>query len=205
MPLAIVILLSVILISLVILLTRAKEKGAWENKVVQGALYIISFLALIALGIWAFNTYKVRPHAQTEFYKIKLSHKKADVKFIKGNPHKEKDSLWAYKDKYDKGLSLLIGYHEQDVRFVSYSGECTHCENISDIGIDNTYESVLDKFGEPSKISYSQDQLLRLLSFEQYNVFFLLKTNRVVSYGIYNPKYGEIEYQKILIEPQEEK
>ena len=58
----------------------------------------------------------------------------------------------------------------------------------------DTYEELIQKFGDPSHLDRSKDELERVLSFEKYNVFFLLKQNRVVLYGIYNPTHGPMEF-----------
>lgn len=46
------------------------------------------------------------------------------------------------------------------------------------------------KFGTPSDTSISKDDLARVLSFKRYGVFFLLIRNKVLAYGIYDPKLG---------------
>ena len=37
---------------------------------------------------------------------------------------------------------------------------------------------------------------MRMLSFERFNLVFALRENRVVAYGMYDPKFGAMQYAK---------
>ena len=55
---------------------------------------------------------------------------------------------------------------------------------------------MLQKFGDPSSISISDDQLKRLVSFREYNVFFEFKEKEVIAFGIFNKEFGDMKFKK---------
>ena len=67
---------------------------------------------------------------------------------------------------------------------------------IQGIGQESDQETVIKKFGTPSYVSVSKDDLTRVLSFKKYGVFFTLGQNQVVWYGIYNPTFGPIKLKE---------
>lgn len=55
---------------------------------------------------------------------------------------------------------------------------------------------MIKKFGAPSYVSASKDDLTRVLSFKKYGVFFALYQNKAVWYGIFNPTFGPMRLKK---------
>ena len=190
--------LSALMLSMVIMYVVTRDRWSWKKISIRTFVVLLSVGVLVAVAIWVNDVYQDhqnRAVAQTEFYGIKLSDTQSDIKFIKGAPLKEEDGMWVYRGKRDKGLELVIIFQDNNIRSILYIGDCTYCTGISGLGIGDSYEDVIAKFGEPSNISISRDELQRMLSFEKYNVIFEFRKNRVNAFGIHNFKYGNYEFK----------
>ena len=188
--------LSTLVISLVILYRMTKEQWNWKKLITRTFFALVIIGALVAGGICVFNIYQNRAVVQTEFSGIKLSHTQSDLKFIKGAPDEGKENLWAaYCGTLDKEIELIVTFRENNIKAIIYVGDCSYCNEISGLGIGDSYEKVIDKFGSPTSVSISKDQLERILSFEKYNVFFQFRENLVNAFGIYNKEYGDLKFK----------
>jgi hypothetical protein len=104
-------------------------------------------------------------------------------------------SVWSYP-AYD-GRIYIYFTPEEDIRFlVYYRTESYGGLEIGNISISDRYDKVLKKFGNPDTVSISKDNLTRITSYKKYNVFFEFEKNKVTSLGVYNQKYGPIEYKE---------
>jgi hypothetical protein len=185
--------MSTLVVSLVVLYGMTKERWNWKKSITRIFFALVIFGGLIAGGYWGFDAYQNRAVVQTEFAGIKLSHTKSDVVFIKGSPVYEKENTWTYRGGYDEKLELLVMFRENNIEIITYFGDSPYRYKIGGLGIGDSYEKVIDKFGSPSSVSISEDQLQRMLSFEKYNVFFQFRENRVTMFGIYNKEYGDMK------------
>ena len=190
--------LSTLMVSMVIMYVVTRDRWNWKKIFIRTSIALLCVGVLLAVAIWAYDAYQEhqnRAVVQTEFYGIELSDTQSDIKFIKGAPFKEEKGMWVYREKYDKKLELIILFQDNDISTILYIGDCTYCAGISGLGIGDSYEDVVAKFGEPSNISISKDELQRMLSFEKYNVVFEFQKNRVNAYGIHNFKYGNYKFK----------
>lgn len=187
--------LSTLLIILVTLYGLTRERWNWKKIISRTFIALVSIGVFVAGSIWGFSTYQNRAVVHTEFSDIKLSHTQSDLRFIKGSPHTEDENIWLYRDKFDNEHELVVIFIENNIRAIIYVGDCSYCNEISGLGIGDSYKKVINKYGGPSAISTSEDELERLLSFEKYNVFFQFRENRVNAFGIYNKEYGDMEFK----------
>lgn len=171
-----------------------KDRWRWKKII----LWPFVTLVLIAGGLWTYNTIEERPKSQTSFWEIPLGATKGDVKFLKGAPNvvpKEKDQdTWEYLTE-DKTLKqwdhvYRIGFQDGKVWLIEYFGSPsrTYGPGIQGVDIGDSLEKITQKFGPPSHVSASKDELSRVFSFNKYQVAFELKENRVIGYGVFDSK-----------------
>src|SRR6185295_18002843 len=112
---------------------------------------------------------------------IKVGATPNDVTFLKGKPSRgggDDEQQWIY-EKGEKNYYLVMFTKEKRLfHFVlcesteSYSTECPWIESIS---IGDSVQSVEKRFGTPSNVSTSRDQLQRVYAYDKYQVFFSFK------------------------------
>jgi hypothetical protein len=119
---------------------------------------------------------------------------KADVKFLKGEPTEKDGDIWSYitydssgsqwenmyRLQFNNGKVYLI-YYTASPNY-SYSGP-----GIQGINIHYSWEKISEKYGEPSRVSTSEDELSRVYSFNKYGIAFEMKAGGVVGYGVFDP------------------
>ena len=144
-----------------------------------------------------------QPRAQTTLWDIPLASTKAAITFLKGDPTEvsHDHDEWIYKlpsKSYHKEESLyVIGFKDFKIRYIGFSSTDNFTSpDMQDIRIGDRCESVIATFGTPAYISHSEDGRKRILSFNEYNVFFHLQENKVSAYGIYDPRPGPIRFVK---------
>ncbi len=171
------ILFSAILLGIVMLYLRNKERWEWDKILILFTVTIVSIFILGGIGIFVYIKMYDKPEIQTSFWDINLSTSKSTIKFIKGPPNKVKDEdIWVY-------ISEILGYpeayfmrfSEDQLRFVGYlGGDLNGGPSIQGIKKESSLDDIIKFFGKPSHISESKDNLKRLYSYENYNVFFIL-------------------------------
>jgi len=150
---------------------------------------------LFGAGVYVYQYISNRPKPQTSFWDISLDSTKSDIKFLKGEPEKDSaDDDWYYV----KGETYLfrITFRDNKVRFIAYDGDNLHSPSLQGIDIGTKHDGIVNKFGQPSYVSISEDELMRILSYDRYNVFFVLKENAVCNYGIYTNTFGPVKFSK---------
>ncbi len=187
------ILLAAMVIGLVLLYGQTRDSWRWK-KVFLTTLVVT---VIVACAAWAYSEYENRIAAQTKFLSIALGSKVPDVRFIKGNPviASADGDVWIFNGS-NKKPELLVLFKDAVVKSVLYIGECFYCNQIFGLGIGASYEKVKEKLGEPTSISISSDQLKRLASFKKWNIVFTLKENKVIKFGIYDPKLGPVVFSE---------
>jgi len=187
--------LSVVLVSVVALYIATKDRWNWKKIILWPFLGITALLVLAGIAYYISYTIGQRPRLQNTFWEITLDSTKEDVKFKKGEPTKikEKGSYWVYEiSNGNEESTYNLAFMGDDIWWIGYFGGSLWTSSIQGLGVRSSYESVIRKFGKPSYESRSEDDLQRILSFDEYNVFFYLIENEVVVYGIYNPRFGPI-------------
>lgn len=187
------ILLAAMVIGLVLLYGQTRDRWRWK-KVFLTTLVVTVIIACVAL---AYSEYENRITTQSAFLSITLGSKVSDVRFIKGNPDMASmdGGVWIFND-LNKKAELLVLFRDKVVKAVLYIGECFYCNQMFGLGIGTSYEKVKEKLGEPTSVSISPDQLKRLASFEKWNVVFTLQENKIINFGVYDPKLGPVVFSE---------
>src|SRR5262249_54979798 len=182
--------LSSLFLGIIILFVGTKDRWNWKKIV----LWPFVALVVVAMGIWIYNKIESSARVQTTFWDIPLGATKGDVKFLKGTPNdlSEGEDSWAYIT-YDSTGSLWeyvyrVQFRNGRVWIVSYdaNSRMSFGQGIQGLDLGDTMENVVQKFGTPSHISSSEDELSRVVSFDNYQVFFSLAQNKVTGYGAYD-------------------
>ena len=195
--------LSAILLSLTILFAVTKDRWKWKRlgKWIVGIP--VALIVLGGLGTWGFIEYTSRPAVQTAFLDVPLRATRSDVRFAKGVPVKWDDQKMEDKDQWVYGLAgsksfMVVRFKDEKVRYVEYmstDGESVHPWLQSfNKGMEMAY--VVKVLGEPSHVSTSRDGLQRALSYDRYNTFYQFEQAKVVSYGVFDPQAGPMEFPK---------
>jgi hypothetical protein len=183
--------LSSLVLAFVVLFIATKDRWSWKKII----LWPLAGLILIASGLWIYGTIEKRwPKVQTSFWDIPLGATESDVKFLKGAPRtKDQDTLeYLFEDSFSKQWDYIyrIRFKNGKVWLIEYfpGPNTTYGPRINGINIRDSLEQITKKFGSPSHISTSKDELSRVFSFTKYQVAFELKENRVVGYGVFDSK-----------------
>jgi len=198
------ILFLAILLGIVMLYLRNKERWEWDRIIILFIVTIVSISILGGIGIFVYSKMSVKPEIQTSFWDINLSAGKSTIKFIKGPPNKVKDEdIWIYMSEiFGAPESYYMRFSEDQLRFVGYlGGDLSGGPSIQGIKKGNSRDDIIKVFGKPSHISASKDNLKKMYSYENYNVFFIIENNGVSIYGVYNPKYGPLKIEEMLETP----
>lgn len=99
---------------------------------------------------------------------------------------------WTYVT-YDSGGSdwehmYLVQFEDGKVSMVFFvaSSNTLYGPGIQGIDIGNSSKMIFEKFGTPSNVSTSRNELLRMYSFNKYGIAIEMKANRVVGYGVFD-------------------
>jgi len=175
--------------------TQVEIKRRWNRKkivfwfltilVVLTSLFGISIFIIMKLDEKQKVKYENLREQQKilmEFCEIPISATKSDVKFIKGKPTKanDEDNVWEYEFE-----DLVVFFDDNNVWAIIYFKSWCIDKNI---GVIKSYKDITEKFGQPSNVSVSEDDLERILSFKKYHIFFCLRENKVYAYGMFNPE-----------------
>ena len=184
---------------MVLLFISTKDRWKWKKILFFFIGIPLVLCVLIGGGYWAYITIANRPHLEHTFWDIPISASKSDVKFLKGEPPSIAGDQWTYHAGDDY---YGIRFRENKIESITFYS----CEELRDSRIypyiqgilyGQNYEEVIQTFGSPSDVSTSKDDLTRVLSFKKYGVFCQLTKNKVVAYGIYNPRFGPIKVESV--------
>jgi len=195
------ILFSAILLGIVMLYLRSKERWEWDKIIILFTAAIVSISILGGIGIFVYIKKSDKPEIQTSFWDITLSSSKSSIKFIKGPPNKiEPGDIWVYiSEIFGAPEAYYLRFNEDELRLVGYlGGDLSGGPSIHGIKKGSSLDDIILFFGKPSQLSESIDNLIKLYSYENYNVFFMIEDNRVSTYGVYNPKYGPMEFEETI-------
>lgn len=104
--------------------------------------------------------------------------------------------VWLYQlvESDPNAGRFVVGFKDGKVRFVMYHGSDYRAPSIRGISPLRTPQDAFEKFGQPSFMSRSKDELSRFISFEKFNVSFELKKNKIVALGVYDPSTGPLRF-----------
>lgn len=178
---------------------QKKINKFFAKKNIKRAYILVACLILLAgIGLYFASKIMETQNVQKSFWGLTLDSTREDIKFLKGAPTKEEKDDWHYESTYKEGRYYFYNYNydiifeDDKIRMIATS-DVDKQGGIQGINYGDSYEKVIKKFGNPSNISRSTDELTRIFSYEKYNVFFMLEQGRVCLFGIYNPSFGPIQ------------
>lgn len=197
--------LSAILLGTIALFIATKDRWNWKKIFLWPVAVIFALATVIGVGAWIYSLISERPHPQMAFWEIPLEATKSDVKFLKGEPTRtDGENVWVYvsKESYlnEDSYVVIVIFNGDKLRAVLYSGPYLGSPGIQDLDIGATQEAILNKFGTPSTVSVSEDNLEKILSFREYNIFFSLRENKVYAFGMFNPKFEPMKFKEKVTE-----
>jgi len=204
--------LSAIFLGLIALFIATRKEWGWKKiiswnwkKIISRTAIVFAVIAslmlLAAIVVYVDSKIAEKPKVQKSFWGLTLDSTKEDIKFLKGAPTKEEKDNWHYESTYKEGKYYYYNYN-YDIIFrdnkirVIVTSDVDKQGGIQGINYGDSYEKVIEKFGNPSNISRSHDDLARVFSYEKYNVFFAFEKGRVILFGIYNPVFGPIKVKE---------
>ena len=196
------ILFSALLLGIVMLYLRKREKWEWDKILILFTVTIVSISIFGGIGVFVYSKMSDEPDIQTSFWDLNLSNRKATIKFIKGPPSKVKDeNIWIYISEIRGTPEVYyLSFSEDHLRIVGYlGGNLSGGPGIQGIKEGSSLDDIIKFFGKPSYISESKDDFKKMYSYENYNVFFIVEDNRVSIYGVFNPKYGPMKIEYLWI------
>jgi hypothetical protein len=195
--------LSTVLLGFIILFTSTKDRWKWKKIILRLIIGLLTLSSILGISFYLYSYIENKPKKQTIFWGISLSSTKEDIKFAKGSPEENKnDNRWIYKIKdstYSDDYSLYIIQFNDDnkIRYIGFWGnDWLSSPYLQGLRLKSKYDEVINKFGPPSYVSRSDDDLKITLSFDKYNVFFAFEQNEVGFSGIYNPTLGPVKFVK---------
>ena len=198
------ILFSAILLGIVMLYLRKRERWEWDKILILFTVTIVCISIFGSIGVFVYIKMSDKPEIQTSFWDINLTTRKPTIKFIKGPPNIVKDeNIWVYISEIRGTPEVYyLGFSEDQLRFVGYlGGDLSGGPSIQGIEKGSSLDDILTFFGKPSHISESKDGFKKLYSYENYNVFFIIEDNRVSIYGVFYPKDGSMKIEEIIETP----
>lgn len=180
--------LSTVVASSVALFIATKDRWNWKRIALWSGGVPLALAALFMAGIFVYETYSNRPRPQFELWGIRLGMSKSDVVFLKGaanskpNPSNPDKEALTYSER--QNLYRVFFSTHGIVEAVVCIPDSRFSESIQGVGLGDSLESVLEKFGRPSYSSESRTGLKRILHFSRYKVFFGLSKGVVESFGI---------------------
>ncbi len=196
MSLGIAIFLSSVILGIIILFISTKDRWNWKKIILWPALVLVGLSILLGAGYYIIQSISNRPEPQTSFLNISLDSTKGDIKFLKGEPDKgSNDGIWFYSKGKEETSSFFIIFKDNKIRVIGYDGKYFRSPSFQGVSIGASYDEIINKFGQPSYVSISEDELSRILSYDRYNIFFGLEENKVFSFGIYNKSLGPFKFK----------
>ncbi len=180
--------LSTIVASIVALFIATKDRWQWKKIILWSVAGPIALIAVCSALYYGYEKVSDFPKVQTEYWGIRLGMPKDDVIFMKGKPEsstpdsKSQRETLSYKDNRNH-YEIFISTSGR-VQAVLCIPDSHYSSAIQGIGYQDTFEKVVNKFGQPSRSSNNKDKSERLHHFSKYNVFFGFAKGVVESIGI---------------------
>jgi len=171
--------LSSVVLSLVIIFISTKDRWNWKRIILWPTIVLLILAVLGGIGAYVYSNISKRPHIADSFWDISLNKKMADIKFLKGEPTRIDKDNWFYEFKEsnvaDSDYTYGVAFRGDKIRSVLYFGPSSFYDpQLQDIKLNDPVEKIESKFGKPSHVSISKDQLMRMYSYSNYHVCFLL-------------------------------
>ena len=184
--------LAAIVMSLTALFIATKDRWNWK-KIVLWPLGLLILGACIIGGMLAYENWRSnskvvwdKPTVHDELWGIALGTKPEDVLFKKGKPTTKGEDQWLFAPEFSDDWYQLI-FENGAVAVIAFYGKNFSAEKLDGIGRWDSTEEVTKLYGEPTRVATREDGAHRVYCYDAYHVFFSLKENKVVAYGIYQP------------------
>ena len=202
--------MAALLLSSVALFGITRDRWNWAKvakRIGIGAASLATALAVAYFSWGAIGHFVHRPKPLQEFDGIKLGASESDVKFLRGtpditcaDPSDSKWRAWAYKlgskDDIRVGPYFVVSFMDPDgawsIRVTSIGGTTAILPNLDQVNEFSSLESIESRFGPPSTVNPSDDQLSRDYMFRAYNLRVTFAQGSITDYGIYHSKQPEI-------------
>jgi hypothetical protein len=186
--------LGLFTIAVVILYLKTRERWNWRKIVLRPVIALVVVGGLGTVAFSAFDKYQQRPKLITEFFGLKLTDSLDDVKFKRGLSKSIKEDYWSY-DLAEGGM-LTVKFKGSKITSLFFTGDCSLCDNLNGVHMGSAYADVIERLGEPSFVSTSDDGLMRILSFKKTNQMFIFAEGKVIGHGIYLVSNGAVKFNK---------
>lgn len=205
--------LGAVVIALVALFLKTKDRWRWKRIGLVGGALLVG-LPLLAIGwIYASESWERRPRPQQELWNVRLGDSEADVKFKKGKPSNavglDDPTLWVYamndagetlpEVKQDQVVSDVynVRFKNHRVRYVQkVVGDLPDFPNLGGVTRFSSIDEIIAALGQPSTVSRSTDETERIYSFARYNVGFEFSRGSMSRVALFDPKTGPLRYSK---------
>lgn len=185
--------LGMLFLGVIALYIATSERWRWRKIVIWGSAGCCALLLAIWGGFAAIAAYENRIVPVNAYQGLQVTDSKADVRFKKGEPTEISKAIWGYATDGQEWDTVVLFSGEQ-IQAIFYGGNCTYCNALNGISIGTSYDTVIEKLGQPTTVSVSKDGLSRYLSFKDTNMVVRMARGRVDAVGVYNPRVGPPEF-----------
>ncbi|MEX2259821.1 MAG: hypothetical protein WD672_14035 [Woeseia sp.] len=165
-----------------------REKWTLVGKIV-GVLILTG--AIIGGGVWGWFSYRDRPYVVEEFAGIRLGMRPVDVTIAKGEASGEQDLsegenkeklrvVWIYRSD-DSGPTVFVIFDGSKREEMVVTRICQRKGYRNLLGVDMymSEKEVVQELGESSHERINDNQLSKWLSYERWNVAYLVQAGKV--------------------------
>lgn len=146
----------------------------------------LSLALLFSLGIFGFQFLENRPYRATSFANLDLGITPADAKIILGAPaseeffEEEKTLVYYYTAEYSDGTKLILVFEENEDDGSALKLICdTAAPKLFGLSSYSSMSKVIKHLGAPTSESINNDELSKMLFYDNWNARFLIEKNRV--------------------------
>jgi len=170
---------TLLVIAGIIFLLVKYRKARW----ILGGL-LASVMLAGGAGYYYYNVLPNRVVRLEELWDIKLGWPRDEVIFRKGEPklitHEDGEERLQYIKEYSSSEHIVIIADDHVVGVYVFGGWASSAP----FGLSGGIESIEEKLGPPQTVRRSDDSLRRTLIYPQYNLYLILKENRITGWGI---------------------
>lgn len=172
--------------------TTSSALGTISKVLVGGVLALLAVIFFIS-SAYEFGDYwdRERPKLETKLEGAEVGWSKSEVYFRKGKPLEVsvyKDGTFADEALRYKDGQVVFIKGDKVSKIAIFCGSDTDYRNINWLGCGDTFEEILDKYGDSNNVSESKDDLRRIYNYPQYGVAFVLEAGRVSTLWVFEPK-----------------
>lgn len=157
------------------------HKGKRWKSVGKGALALIGLIIIIGVINLVYSWYSSRPYKVDTLREVSLGMSSVEVTVQLGAPDSDfvdddGKKRYAYLN-HSGNLDYLINFDEYDsvVRICSED----RFNKIFGLGVLSDEKEIIQKIGQPTKTSINEEGLIKLISYNQYNVAFGIEKGRI--------------------------